>query len=94
MSSSKEASPTARMRAERADQQARERDIVKAETVAAAQALDDRTARLRQLRLAKEKTDGEAAEAVEAAKVAAKVAAKAAKKPAKKAAPKAKKVSA
>lgn len=80
MSSSKEASPTARMRAERADQQARERDIVKAETAAAAQALDDRTARLRKLRLAKEKTDGEAAEAAEAVKAAA----KGAKKPARK----------
>lgn len=72
MSVPKQASPTARMRAERADQQARERDVVKAETEAAAKAVEDRTARLRKLRLEKEKVDGEAAEAAQAAKAAAK----------------------
>ena len=85
MAAEKEMSPTARMRSEKAEQQARDRELITAENEASAKALDERTVRLRAMRLERDRK--EADEAAQAAALAKKAAASKKKASAKKAAP-------
>lgn len=54
----KQRSPLAQARAEKAEQRASEAEQVRAEVAAEARAVDDKTARLRALRLERDRQDG------------------------------------